>query len=269
MADNIEEAEIDFDQLESDHKRMLEKVKLDSALAVKESEPVTVDDMVKLPVTPVWNKNDTSTWTSNVKRVNISDDAVPIDGFDSITYDPYDIGSGNTRFTLGKTDDIWEAHAWVDSSDDDDTKKAQKAMDTYLNGSPQGTWDTANREWVDKSKRPLTQHFIKDASGQREEWRQKNEEDDILPVIHETTEEIKDMISGMSGTIESLDSEVTAISSSCTLTSNTVIGISNKVKAMEKDIKDIKREMESIKGFLKIIVQYYTGEESSEEKAED
>ena len=94
MADNIEEAEIDFDQLESEHKRMLEKVKLDSALAVKESEPVIVpitDDMIKLPTgpppqsVPTWNKNDTSTWTlSPAPRINIQDEAVPIDEFDSI-----------------------------------------------------------------------------------------------------------------------------------------------------------------------------------------
>lgn len=274
MADNIEESDIDFDQLESEHKRMLEKVKLDTALTVKEPEPKEVpktdDDMIKLPSAqskPKWNKNDTSTWSSNIVR--IQDEAVPIDEFDSIVYDPYDIGSGNTRFMLGKTDDIWEAHAWVDSSDEE--KESQKAMDKFLNGSPQKgkTWDTASRQWVDDSKRPLSQHSVKDASGQREEWIKKNEEDDILPVIHETTEEIKDMVSGMSGTIESLDSEVTAISSSTTFTSNNVVGMNNRIKTMEKDIKDIKREMESIKGYLEIIVQYYTGESSEEEKKDE
>lgn len=246
MADNIEESAIDFDQLESEHKRMIEKVKLDTALSVKELE-VKAEDMIKLtskaprssPATPV---------------------SAPTDEFDSIVYDPYDIGSGNTRFTLGKTDDIWEAHAWADSSDDE--KETQKEMDSYLKGSLQHdgkTWDTSNKKWVDNSKRPLTQHFIKDTSGQREEWIQKNEEDDILPVIHETTEEIKDMVSGMSGTIEALDSEVTAISSSTTFTSNNVVGMNNRIKTMEKDIKDIK-------GFLEIIVQYYTCETSEEDR---
>ena len=266
MADNIEESEIDFDQLESEHKRMIEKVKLDTALSVKEPEVTVpkVEDMIKLTSTappkssPVkWNKHDTSTWTS-----------APTDEFDSIVYDPYDIGSGNTRFTLGKTEDIWEAHAWADSSDDEkETQKAQKAMDTYLSAPKGEYWDTSNKKWV-KENRPLSQHFIKDASGQREEWIQKNEEDDILPVIHETTEEIKDMVSGMSGTIEALDSEVTAISSSTTFTSNNVVGMNNRMKTIERDIKEIKREMESIKGFLEIIVKYYTGEESEESKEE-
>ena len=274
MADNIEEIEIDFDQLESEHKRLLEKVKLDNALAPKESAPKEVDDdMIKLPSTApptsttqkTWSPNDTSTWTSNVQRVKIDDEATPIDEFDSIMYDPYDIGSGNTRFTLGNTDNIWEAHAWPDSSDDEkESRKAQKAMDTYLSAPKGEYWDTSSKKWV-KENRPLSQHFIKDASGQREEWVRKNEEDDILPVIHETTEEIKDMVAGMSGTVEALDSEVTAISSSATFMSNNIVGMNNRMKTIEKDIKDIKRDIESLKGYLEIIVKYYT-EESEEEK---
>jgi hypothetical protein len=294
MTDNIDECEIDFDQLESEHKRILEKVKLDKALAGedgKKEEKVdsktSASDMIKLKVEPSpaaqvrshwtnnnlvprWDPNDTSTWSAAAKRVE--KDSISMDEFDEIVYDPYDIGSGNrgteSEFAdwcndrnmpkLANTPDFneWEAHAWpeAESTSDDDPAEA---MDDYLNGNVYASGKfRVGHESKRNTDRPLSKYY------------QEQEEEDMMNVVYQSAEEIKYSVENLSTNVESLESEVQEISTTTTFISNNVSGMERIMKKLETEVRNTRQELKHVRSLLEIIVQYYT-EDSTENSGEE
>jgi hypothetical protein len=287
MTDNIEELEIDFDQLESQHSRLLEQVKLDKALDVQhddsEEDPSTKieepkiveEDIIKLNTAShttshtrsghtygygTWNPHDTSTWKNSSKKAD--NELMSFDDFDSIAYDPYDIGSGNSRFKLANANDddnVWEAHAWPE---DYSSEEPQEDIDAFFNGDGSKHWDTASRQW-----RPHSQLL----DGVKEvrpfsKYREEQEQEDMMNVVYQTAEEIKYSVENVSNNVDTLENDIQEITTTTTFMANTVSGIENRMKKLETELKYTRQELKGVRGLLEIIVQYYT-DDSDEEKS--
>lgn len=250
MADNIEDIGIDFDQLESEHSRMLEQVKLDKALSKKDDDPAekVEEDIIKLKTHTSTSKN------TDIEIVESFDKTM--DEFDCATYDPYDVGSGNSRFHLGDTDNIWHAHAWPD---DVSSEEQQEDIDDFFaNQNVQSKmWNTSDRKWSEN--RPLSKY----SKSQAKQW-QEQEEEDMISVVNQTADDIKYGVDHMTNTMESLESDIQEINTTTTFTSNTVSGLEGRVKNMEKNMSEMRKEVKTIRDYLEIIIQYYAESSDAE-----
>lgn len=287
MSDNIAEVEIDFDQLESEHGRMLEKVRLDKALDEQNNSPKeeksekkqeSNEDIIKLnswsagaPTNYMtWDPHDTSTWNASTRKVE--DESISMNRFDEMYYDPYDIGSGNyrknspksSRYQLANTENIWDAHAWPDDDSSGDDPLIGDLFDAGFvdkSDAPKGKfWVTGDRKWLETdSSRPLTN---------TNDW-DEQEDEDLLSLVQQTAEEIKDCVENVSCNVENLDNDLQEISMNAKFMSNTVSGLDSRMKKLEMEMKHTRQEVGTIRGLLEIIIQYYTASDEEDDGKQD